>query len=381
MTTIGPGVKNVANMTHVVYVGSRPSAAYEHGTRRYTFVNGKALWVPSQFATKLLAMRESFVLAEDLRRTLEDLEIPGLVVMRRWGALGDLIMFRAACSAFLRQNPAWRFVIRCQERFAYLFAHDKLWVGHWPIGVDRTADLDKVPIRMFDQVAEADHRGDSRHRVELFMAALTKMAIEIKPEDWDIPVSPEAVTYVRKWLDSRGLAPGTRSRPLLGIQVRGSGKMKTLPDKVVKDVLRRLTAFAEVVLIEPAADVAAQFEDDSVHSMPNRDALHAIELMRHCDLAITMDSGALWLAHCARVPLLAILGPTRPAQRISMHTARAEAVCLNELIDCPACFEAAAACKGTFRCMQDQPDWRRVVRAIVGRAESMLTGDVALPLV
>lgn len=363
------------NLERVVYIGDRPEVGKEWNRRRFIFPFGKTVKVPDAFAERLLGTLE-FVREDDFGRPVVDCHEQGSkLLFRRWGAMGDLLMFRAAVSAFLRFHD-YDVVLRCQERFKDLFVEDPLWEGVHAIGVGPNHPCDGAVT--FDQVAEADHRGIKTHRVSLFLKAMTKEPITLTPEDWRLPIPKAAHAWVKRHLRARGLLREQRGdMPLIGVHTRGSGSMKSLPREAGQMLVKRLREAGRLVmLLEPDSREAKHYMvDDEVFEMAGRDALHGISLIEHLDLLICMDSGPLWMAHCANCPILAILGPTRPEERISLHPRYpqlAEAVCLNQLIGCEACFEAARACNGAYRCMMDQPNWSEVIKLIDYRVSSML---------
>lgn len=373
------------NLESVAYIGDRDAIAMEWKSRRYTFKHGVSVRVPSDFAAVLLKGTR-FIRSDDLRRSVvENYPIPCTLLFRRWGALGDLLIFRAAVAAFLRRYRDYKVVLRCQTQFAHVFYDDPLWAGFKPIGmVGDEIDVDGVAT--FDQVAEADHRGVQQHRCRLFLNAMSTERIAVTREDWRMPVPPATNAWVKMFLNTRKLLREQRERPLVAVQVRGSAQLKTLPDGVLRSVVGSLLVRGlDIILLEHDADVAQKFVNSRrVHTMPGRDALHAIELLRHVDLAITMDSGPLWMAHAAPCPVLALLGPTKAEQRISFHPdfpTKARAIQLNDIINCPACFEAAKKCGGKYTCIRNQPDWKVVVGRIVDEAAAMVHGDIRLPVV
>lgn len=363
------------NRTEIVYVGDRTSLGKEHQRARYTFFQGKPVPVPDDFANILMRSGD-FILAAESIKTI-DQRFPGAatVLFRRWGAMGDLIMFRATCSAYRRLRPDIKIALRCGSSSAGLFDHDPLWEK-----VLVNGGMREYPhVASFDQVAEADHRGVEKHRCTLFLERMTSQPISILPEDWKIPTHPGIDEWVNRHVSAFGIDRRTRKLPLVAVQVRGSGAVKTLPPDVMRQILTRLADEYNVILIENSHECAREFSiRDNIFAMPGRDPLHTVSLLRHhADLALVMDSGALWMAHSAPCRTVAILGPTRPAERMSMHPMGQEAVgwvLLNEMINCPACFEAAAACKRKFTCMREQPDWARVVDAVVVEVDRVLEG-------
>lgn len=370
------------NLEGVVYVGERDSVAKEYERRRWNFFHGKSVRVPTSLANILLATQQ-FILEKDWGQTVTK-RFPhgGRLLFRRWGALGDLIMFRAACACFLRHHPEYELILRCQDRFADIFQADTLWIGHQPMSGRPTGAGDHLGIVSFDQVAEADHRGDEQHRVQLFLKAMTNEKLTVTREDWVLPIPDAVRTWVHERFKAQGILREQRDRPLVAVQLRGSSAVKTLPEPQMADLIRRLSGSGyNVLLVEPERARCIPFMfDDRIYDLSDRDAMHTMAALAECDLAITMDSGALWMAHAALCPVLAILGPTRPAQRINMHpdfaAGGARSVCLNVLINCPACFESAKACGGKYTCMRNQPDWRAAIGLVHAEAVAMLSAKV-----
>lgn len=393
------------NRLSIVYIGDKPGVEIPFARKYYVFNNRVPRSVPDELAERLLR-QDDFLLAEDVGRCVADrLPSGGTVLCRRWGAIGDLLMLRATASAFVREHPSYTLQLRTEDRFEYLFAGDPVWeVRHrgrrrtgaddklWGPGVEPPKHPDPDLNFSFDQVAEQDHRGVQKHRVDLFAEAMVNRTLKIRPEDWQIPVSALAADYVAAWLGKRALNRDARTRPLVGLQVRGSGKMKSIPEGQVKKLAAELAAEADVVLIEhdprQVWEAAGSPTSGRVFAMPGRDALHAIELLRAVDLCVCFDSGVLWMAHCAAAPVLCIMGPTRPEQRLSYHPGypeKAQAFLMNEIVElkkgekgCPACFEAAERCRQKFSCMQEQP--AAVTRLIADRALEMLGLRTRLPV-
>lgn len=347
------------NQTSIIYTGPQNSVIVYHKRRRFLFKSRVPKLVDDEVAERFLKMH-TFARADETEAMVES-HTEGTVVLRRSGAMGDLLMLRAAASAVKRTYPGLDLVLRCQPALAHLFAADPVW-SVWPIGQAKPKKLEGAAVVSLDQVVEVDHRGKEVHRVELFMKAMTNDAIALVETDWVLPVPADVARWVDAWLGKRRLRRAERTLPLVALQVRGSGPMKSLPREQVEAISRRLESRANVVLIEAKEEHV--WGGDRIYQMTGRDALHALELLRHVDLTVCFDSGVLWMAHCAPSPVLAILGPTRPEQRISLHPRfpdGAHSVSLNDLIvldgktGCPPCFERAEACRGSYACMQRQP--------------------------
>lgn len=377
------------NSRHVVYIGDKAEVELPFKRNIFRFKNRVAKQVPDDFA-RVLLRQDNFCEPAELTMTLAERRPGGgHAIARRWGAIGDLIMLRAAIAAFCRQRAGFTFSLRCEPRFEAFFAHDPLWKPVPPQGADPMLGGAAEPAVKcsFNQVAEQDHRGVAVHRVDLFGAVMTKQKLEIRPDDWKIPVPREAEQFVDRWLVAKGLSRALRSRKLVALQVHGSSPVKSLPREQVRALAAELAVDAEVVLIE--SEEREVWAAPHIHTMTGRDALHAIALLRHVDLCVCFDSGVLWMAHAAAAPVLCLMGPTRESERLTYHPLYpdgAQAVKLNELITvggkrgCEPCFEAATACNGTHACMQRQAD--STVRLIADRALSMARGEkrVALPV-
>jgi ADP-heptose:LPS heptosyltransferase len=70
---------------------------------------------------------------------------------------------------------------------------------------------------------------------------------------------------------------------------------------------------------------------------------------------VTMDSSPLWVSHFTKTPVIAILGPSRPAERLKAHPLYPEgavAIELNKELKCEPCFEIAEHCKRKFDCLK-----------------------------
>lgn len=353
-----------ASRVDVVYTGSLAAVEVRHDpTRPWTFHYGKAISVPKEMAQSLLK-RADFDRPEEMRKTISVRHPdPGILTLRRWGALGDLVMFRAACSAFRRARPDLKFILKCQKNYMGLFIADPLWRRLWAIGEGFAPGKDGVGREFnLDRVVEADHhdRGDV-DRVTLFLETLMDAKLEVLPDDWVINVPSNISKYVDMWMQTTGLARATR--PIVALQVRGSGPQKTVPQEQLRRLAAELNKRCEVVLIE--SDPSHVWAAPGVHCMVGRDPLHAVALLRRCHLCITPDSGVLWLAHAAKCPVLIFMGPRAAATRTNRHPlgpSAARAVQLNDLVvlngktGCPPCLEKAKACNLRYSCIREQPD-------------------------
>jgi hypothetical protein len=357
----------MSGQIEIIYAGrlSQGSVSHRFGgnLKHYSFRRGVPFRVPRALAEKLAKKPQYIVGALPFTRFHEDYDF-GALLVRRFGALGDLIMLRAVVAALKKAVPQFWYGLTTQSRYAKVFQHDTVFEE-----VVEDTVVPRLPYLgelYLDGVVEVDHSGDPLshvHRVKLFWEHLVKdLNLKLPTElDWDIPIGSANVGFANDWLAKRDLAREDRVRPLVGVQVRGSGKMKTLPPKeVVKLVGKLLHEDYDVLLIDqqPNTHLATL---KGVYEAPGRSVLDVVALMKNLDAVICMDSGVLWLAHVAKLPTICLMGPTRPEERISLHPLYRDglvtAVMMNDLVrlpgrtGCPACFENAKACSYTYACI------------------------------
>lgn len=145
------------------------------------------------------------------------------------------------------------------------------------------------------------------------------------------------------------------NRKKIGLQIRGSGYMKTLPEDVIKSITSELTKKYTVVLIDQSRDKGFNGEH-IINTCGELNPYQVTALLSKLDCCITMDSGILWLAHVANCPVLTLLGPTREEERISLHPQypnKAKSINISKMVGCEPCFETKVRCKGRIRCMKD----------------------------
>lgn len=294
----------------------------------------------------------------------------GLVVMNRWGALGDLIQARAVLAAFVQLFPKYTVALECLRTYRKVFQNDPLFMK-----VGDTAGLDAIGTVSLEGVMEVDHTGKPefmKHRVELLWEFLMKeLNVDMIADmlDWDIPCGPEDEQWARDVLKAHNipLSKSKRDMPVIGFQCRGSTTVKTLRLKTAQFVTRTLgESGVRIFLIEHGRQNV--WGGRRIHSTPGRPVTNMIALMKHFDAAVTMDSGALWMAHAARIPTVCILGPTRPSERITLHplykTGQVIGIELNKLMDCNPCFERGGRCKKKFTCIR-QVNQRKLLELII----------------
>ena len=180
-----------------------------------------------------------------------------------------------------------------------------------------------------------------RHRVEIYLNILGIHDINKNELDW----SPTKL--------SKDVVDTNRKK--IGIQIRGSGHLKTLNYELVKRISGILAEKYTVVLLD--ADASKGFDGPNIiNTCGKLDTYQVIATLMHLDCCITMDSGMLWMAHSANCPVLVLLGPTREEERVSLHPQypeKAKSISISEMIGCKPCFETQKFCNRKIDCMRN----------------------------
>lgn len=185
---------------------------------------------------------------------------------------------------------------------------------------------------------------NGKHRVNIFLEAM----------GLNIPIKKEDLDWRPTNLDNFKLSKSEMKT--IGVQLRGSGVIKTLPTDVMRKMIDELAKKYRVVLIDP--QTSNGFEGTNILNLCGKTTvMQCAALLTKLDACITMDSGVLWLAHAANCPVVTILGPTREHERLSLHPGypeKAKSVSISkDIIGCEPCFETKTYCKGAINCMKN----------------------------
>jgi len=188
---------------------------------------------------------------------------------------------------------------------------------------------------LLDGIVAQDHARSvlqSLHRVDIFFKALGVKEIP-KGLDWNIDMERLKAQDVRD--------------DFVAFQAFGSTLKKRLPTKT-RNML--LDAFGKINI--PIVQIGERDE----RSLEN---LFALIAKAKC--LICMDSAPLWVSHFTQTPVIALLGPTRPSERIIYHPLwpeKAIGIKLNEYLNpsCESCFEQTRKCNDRIDCLQIRPE-------------------------
>jgi hypothetical protein len=260
-------------------------------------------------------------------------------------AMGDLIQLIPVVRYFKKYYNVKEVVIFTSDEYRILLKAlfpDLKFMTSMSVNQNHKCDI----LFNMNGLLEKDHSctNDERnnHRVDVF---LSNVGISEHPKlDWN--------PSVPLWLNGVEFVKENKS---IGLQIRGSGCMKTLPFDYVKEIAKELSKTYQVVLIDQSTDMG--FEGTNIVNLCGKlNPIQVTALLSKLDCCITMDSGVLWLAHVANCPVLTLLGPTREHERISLHPQyplKAKSISISEMMGCTPCFETRAHCNGRIRCMKD----------------------------
>lgn len=248
----------------------------------------------------------------------------GSFYLQRTYALGDLLMLVPVIRHLrtLGHDP----YIKTTDLFVEVL--NTLGISVSPI--TNRLDTEEFGISL-DGTIERDHREKSFnqiHRVYIYLKALgiTKLPEEL---DWSCDFSklPEM---------------GVGDEPFVVFQDGGSTPMKQLAGNT-KYIIQQFESVGVKVI--PISDLFGKHL---------KSALYLFSLISKAKCLITMDSAPLWISHFTKTPVVAIFGPTRPQERLTLHPLYSEgtaAIELSKEVDCEPCFEHAAKCNNMVSCL------------------------------
>jgi len=267
-----------------------------------------------------------------------------IVSFHRRFALGDLIMLIPVMRQFKEFYNVGTIQLFTLSQYVNvlkgLFPDIKIFTEEYI-----TSSIKHGILYELDSLLEKDHsitnQEAQKHRMYIYgdVFGLPKL----KKYNWDVNRMPQDKIKIRT------------KRKTIGLQIKGSGVMKTLPRPVVDDLITFLSENYHVVLIDHEKLI---FKDmpEVTNTCGRLTVGECITMMSDLDACITMDSGALWMAHLAKCPVVCLLGPTREEERVSLHPLypdQATSVSISDLIGCEACFETKVHCKGKINCMRN----------------------------
>jgi len=198
---------------------------------------------------------------------------------------------------------------------------------------------------ILDYLVERDHVSRALqqiHRVRIIFEAL---GLEM----------PETLDWSMDLGELPALDTGFGRDDFVVFQPKGSGKKKSLDDYTIKYIIDKFqNSTMNVVVIGEGVERLVS-SSQSVAIRGRQLPLPSLfSLIAKAKALVCMDSAPLWISHFTKTPVVALLGPSRPSERLTLHPLYPEgavAVRLNEALGCESCFEMAKECEGRIDCL------------------------------
>lgn len=373
----------------VVYVGGfeKITAAFPHKNIFIDFTRGVARTLPESVVNLFAPSKDWFIGEPGI--LFERFTKGRSILVRRSVALGDTIAVHGAMNGIMSSFPGrYEITLQVDPQYMGLFKHHLAYKDVIP----NSALVNRLKIDRFltfDNVLEWDHvQGGPRNNrtdraLSIFCAGEETMLKEVKP-DFALTIPEETKGWVlRNFVEKRVRL----DRPIIAVAARAVQKPRNMADGYVKEFTERLVGAldCDVLVVEP--EPSQSWEGNHIHRFPRADAVQALALIDAADVACSMDSGAMWLAHCTTPPkpVLVWLGPTPHETKLNRHPLYPDGVrwlAMNEWFDefhqdgdpkpgCPACYEAAVRCNYTYACVK-RPDKERFIAESIKAVRELL---------
>jgi ADP-heptose:LPS heptosyltransferase len=234
----------------------------------------------------------------------KDKGIQERILIRRWAAMGDVLMATPAIAALRRQKPLARIYLQTAPPFCALLKGIPILDG-----ISDTIVWEHTHYYDLDWTYEPeDVKGTWRHPT---LEYARRLGVPISGEAYHVPDTPELDAWARELLPQEaGIACGLRStfRPKANWNAPAwRDLVAALPDStfVLLDTERR-----------PALDVVGGPAATPLFQMPNVVDLtgripslrHLLAVLRRCKACVSVDTGLLHLAHAAGLPVVGLYG-------------------------------------------------------------------------
>jgi hypothetical protein len=334
---------------------------------------------------------------EDVGAYLQAQRAEALRVIR-WGAVGDVLMATVGADMLRRAYGLPVIIDADPKKYAGLEAEGVTFgAAHL-----RKRGPHRVVSLMLRLVFETDHYaktdpfywGIGRVRKTAYTGGVF---FDAEDRSWKRFVGKEAVPVdaAPRWeiirpttasrerahelLAARGMTKDRRSRPLLAVNgASANSRFRTPAPALVEAAVRAMVAAGyDVVMADGRIYPWARDPALAPHvlEVPKTNVGEAVALHEQADAAVTPDSGSLWFAHAARVPVVYWEGVSdheRIMEDFPLGPAGYRVVRQAAKVGCRPCGEYAAECGWRAACQTDPPaDWFAAetvdgVKALVG---------------
>ena len=210
-------------------------------------------------------------------------------------------------------------------------------------------DSKESPGINLDYIVEKDHyhpKLQKMHRTEIYHRAI---GLPFKPKelDWSMDLSnfPEY-----EW----------DGDPYVIFQGRGAVDRRALQNDVIQDLLlfMNMEKIRVIYIGEPTTELLKMrgLEGRTKFMFMEGSIVDLFSWIAGAKAVISMDSAPLWITYFTNTPVIGILGPGRPQERLGLHPQYPEGavgIRLNKEINCESCFEQSEACSHKYNCIKD----------------------------
>lgn len=276
------------------------------------------------------------------------------VCLWRTYALGDILVLSPLIHSLKEGYPKCKVLLATADGFLSLF---KYWDLVKTIG-KHSVQYESYDIGYYlDGVVEKDHAGDAysyKHRLDICCEFV----------GWPVPKEPVfSLPYSdveRGWAEAVVAAHRKEGRPLVTMQLSGAMWFNGFSLEKTMRIVAKLSKACSVIMIHNAKQ---DVDVEGVTNLAGQTTFHEAAALIDCsDVAITMDSGALWIAHCTKTPIIAMFGHTRAKEKMAHHR-NYHSIDLAKMVGCESCFGQQTRCKGAVDCLK-KSDTDKIVEEI-----------------
>jgi len=207
----------------------------------------------------------------------------------------------------------------------------------------------EIPGLIMDWVLERDHTDPQLgrlHRTHIYFKALGINELP-KTVDWQCDISKLPPT------------PFNLPKKFVVMVGQGANFRKQLSKATIELIINRLNKEGRRVFYNGDPDDLDVNKDMTILMGRQLGVPELFTLIARAECLVTVDSGPLWIGHFTQTPTVAILGPSHPDQRLTLHPLYPEGavgIKMNDWINCESCTENGCRCDNTMRCLHVSGD-------------------------
>jgi hypothetical protein len=282
-------------------------------------------------------LRAGFSLDEQLRRKPDS-----SICFCRTYALGDILVLTPIFSSLKDKSPDCKIYFATAPIYKDIF---KYWDSVRMVGKESLRNKTYDIGFYLDGVVEKDHSGNRfshMHRLDIYCDSV----------GWPVPKEPifslPFSDKEKEWAEGITKAARLKGNPVAVMQLSGAMWFNHFEPKKTMEIAAGVAEVCSLVMIH---NYRQDIKIKGVTNLTGRTTFHELAaLIDSADVAITMDSGVLWVAHCTKTPIIAMFGHTRAKEKMTHHR-NYHAIDLATMVGCESCFGRQIRCKGKVNCL------------------------------